>query len=144
MVMDDDDDLGQESEECSVSCPFCGTVVLTAWTYSYEPVDVEACSHLVAMHSWGCGAYEDPWIDEAKHETLKSIFESLSKKADREIECLHDLFSATIFREDGRLRFELEDWTVATSSVYVEAGLGPQGGGPTYIGVFLAPHASAK
>lgn len=136
------DDLEEpeiESEECALECPFCGEAVLTAWTYAFEPIELDECEHLVALLSWGCGAWEDPWIDEQRRRLVDGLLPRIPLPDGEAYEDLSDVFDATMFSSGKSLRHECDGWELATDSVYVEAGLGPQGGGPTYIGVFLRP-----
>ncbi len=127
------------SRRRTLKCPFCKKVVLTDWENADEAPDLARCERLVALLSWGCGVWEDPWVDEQRSRIVAGLLPRIPLRSGKPYKNLSDLFGATMFSPEKSFRHESDGWELATGSVYVEAGLGPQGGGPTYIGVFLRP-----
>lgn len=149
-----------------VRCPYCKTQTIQLVDYSklygyYSdekcdqiiedewPDGINECEHLAFWSDWAFAGTEisPKWADEIKRVSLTLLNDGtdedleLSKDGRDLAEYLWDVFhdnsDLDIIHVNDVMRRTLKGYDVKLAGGYVERGAGPQGGGPTYMLIYI-------
>jgi hypothetical protein len=113
------------NDDAEIMCPFCRKCVLHDYKGKdgFDDFDTSFCEHTVFAYSWGIDLVEHIQTGDSSTDTAIAAL-------------IEDGDSDTLGADVAKLVEKSLDGITNHVSQYVERGMGPRGGGPTYIVVF--------
>ncbi len=150
--------------ETGIDCPFCGKAIVTDYEGSGEIADDEPiheeckvfedepqgeyhpfCEHVALFCSWG---YYEPEIIQTHLDSMLSAAREFNSDvtdpknaaeilAEEVLYAFHNPSSKSFDKVVQKIQLSIQQYEVKVEALYIDIGDGPQGGGPTYIIIFL-------
>jgi len=150
----DDDNENETPYIVTITCPFCSEVIVTAYDFSKMPEDMDEeeweevvsesidgtdgeCEHLAFRSDW---TYTDSEVLDSYVPQMMKLAEALSEDIEDDADAAEMIGEAIYLREvDIAALAEqvLPEYDFASSVQFVEKFDGEEGGGPTYMHIFL-------